>query len=677
MTELAASYWYGVYAWWRRAGLEATDAVTATLASFNLWLGEAAPKTSDTGASRMREWLAARLAELVEQGVELTGSPAITIDPAWAEGRYADEPLGDSETIFQRRWAISIIEFTAWTLRAEYAARGEEGLFAELLAFAGFESADADRYDAVAMRLGHTVGAIHKAVFDFRTRQREILRAFAGDTLFDLANADSEITALLCAWSAPGTEGANAPLPSVIRSLRPEEVLARAMQSVRMTQTGRGGWQPPTVEEAARLFPEYEVVSLLGRGGMGAVYKARQIELDRFVAIKLLPLEVSVDRDFGERFRREARALGKLNHPNILAVHKFGTTPEGHLYFAMEYVEGANLQQMIRGPGLAPMQALVILGGVCDALAYAHGKGVVHRDIKPANVMVSVEGHVKVADFGLARLTDPTASIEQAGYTVTGTIIGTLDYMAPEQMRGSIADHRADIYSLGVMLYEMLCREVPRGIFDPPSVRGRRASIARVGSRGDQGDATAAGAALSIDAGNEDRRGGGGQHSLIAASRAASGRAFAAGAPCRRRARRKSKAPFWMGVAAVLVSLAATVGYLKWQKNPAVPREEATGSANTAEHDATAATTTGGPSKESTAAPQAAATPKPATADLGAPNTPAPAAPPARTPAPRLHRTDRGSASERPESGSPSRCRSGKPPMPVRSERPSRKGLTI
>ena len=257
----------------------------------------------------------------------------------------------------------------------------------------------------------------------------------------------------------------------MIKSLRPDEVLARAMQSVRMTQTGRGGWQPPTVEEAARLFPEYEVVSLLGRGGMGAVYKARQIELDRFVAIKLLPLEVSVDRDFGERFRREARALGKLNHPNILAVHKFGTTAEGHLFFAMEYVEGANLQQMIRGPGLAPMQALVILGGVCDALAYAHGKGVVHRDIKPANVMVSVEGHVKVADFGLARLTDPTASIEQAGYTVTGTIIGTLDYMAPEQMRGGVADHRADIYSLGVMLYEMLCQEVPRGIFDPPSVR--------------------------------------------------------------------------------------------------------------------------------------------------------------------------------------------------------------
>ncbi len=506
--------------------------------------------------------------------MELTGPPAITIDAAWAEGRYADEPLGDPETIFQRRWAICIIEFTAWTLRAEYAARGEEDLFAELLTFAGFESADADRYDAVAMRLGHTVGAIHKAVFDFRTRQREILRAFAGDTLFDLANADSEITALLCAWSAPGAEGANAPLPSVIRSLRPDEVLARAMQSVRMTQTGRGGWQPPTVEEAARLFPEYEVVSLLGRGGMGAVYKARQIELDRFVAIKLLPLEVSVDRDFAERFRREARALGKLNHPNILAVHKFGTTPEGHLFFVMEYVEGANLQQMIRGPGLAPMQALVILGGVCDALAYAHGKGVVHRDIKPANVMVSVEGHVKVADFGLARLTDPTASIEQAGYTVTGTIIGTLDYMAPEQMRGGVADHRADIYSLGVMLYEMLCQEVPRGIFDPPSVRvaGMSKRIDHVVTK-----AMAQQPERRYQSTPEMKSDVAAVASILL-SRPAVPQGVAA-PPARPASMpvmsaRKSRAPVWMGSAVVFVGLAAMVGYLKWQNNTAALREK-------------------------------------------------------------------------------------------------------
>jgi hypothetical protein len=198
------------------------------------------------------------------------------------------------------------------------------------------------------------------------------------------------------------------------------------------------------------------------------------------VAIKLLPLEVSVDKDFAERFRREARAMAKLNQPNIIVVHEFGATSEGHLFFAMEFVEGANLHQMIHGPGLSPAQALEIISSVCDALAYAHGKGVVHRDIKPANVMVSIERQVKVADFGLARLTEPDVA-QPRDHTLTGTVMGTPDYMAPEQKRGMNVDHRADIYSLGVMLYEMLCREVPQGIFDPPSAR-----VAGVDARIDQ-----------------------------------------------------------------------------------------------------------------------------------------------------------------------------------------------
>ena len=469
LVELANSYWYCVYAWWRRAGLATESAATATLASFTRWLDQVPPNPSDSYSGRMREWLTARLAELEALGVDLEGPPAIEIDPAWAEQRYADEPPGEGNAIFERRWAITVIEFTASTLRAEYSARGEEALFTELIPFAGFEPGDEDRYSAAAARVGRTSGAMRKAVFDFRTRQREVLRAFVADTVLDPADADSEITGLLCACDAPGPEAASAPLPTAIKALRPDEVLARAMQSVRMTRAGVGGWQPPTVKEAARLFPQYEVLSLLGRGGMGAVYKARQIELDRLIAIKLLPLEVSVDRDFADRFRREARAMAKLHHLNIISVFDFGTTSEGHLFFAMEFVEGANLHQMIHGPGLLPAQALEIIAGVCEALAYAHGKGVVHRDMKPANVMVSVEGEVKVADFGLARLIDPAA--EQLGHTSTGMVMGTPDYMAPEQMRGMNVDHRADIYSLGVMLYEMLCREVPRGIFDPPSER--------------------------------------------------------------------------------------------------------------------------------------------------------------------------------------------------------------
>ena len=253
--------------------------------------------------------------------------------------------------------------------------------------------------------------------------------------------------------------------------LSPDELFARGMQSVKMT--GAGGlttWEPPSAAEAAALFPAYEILEIIGRGGMGAVYKARQLALDRIVAIKLLPLEVSVDRDFAERFKREARTMAKMNHPNIVSVYDFGTTTEGHLFFVMEFVEGTTLHHIIKTTGLKPPQALEIIVGTCEALHYAHAEGVVHRDIKPANILVDMRGRVKVTDFGLARHNSPSAE-QLAGYTMTGVILGTPDYMAPEQKRGLHVDHRADIYSLGVMLYEMLCGQVPQGVFDLPSRR--------------------------------------------------------------------------------------------------------------------------------------------------------------------------------------------------------------
>ena len=258
-------------------------------------------------------------------------------------------------------------------------------------------------------------------------------------------------------------------LPTSLGGIDPGELFARGMQSAKMSGGGAHGWMPPTPEEVAHLFPNYEILSMLGRGGMGAVYKARQTALDRLVAIKLLPLEISVDQAFADRFRREARAMAKLNHPHIISVFDFGQTGEGHLFFAMEFVEGANLHDIIHHSDITPDQALAIAAQICTALAYAHGKGVVHRDIKPANVMLDTESQVKVADFGLARLID--AGTEDLGHTVTGTVMGTPDYMAPEQKRGMNVDHRADIYSLGVMLYEMLCRETPQGAFAPPSAR--------------------------------------------------------------------------------------------------------------------------------------------------------------------------------------------------------------
>jgi predicted Ser/Thr protein kinase len=475
--ELAGSYWYCVYAWWRRAGFDADLAATATLACFTRWITEAPPRPLHTGGGRMREWLPVRLTELSAQVLQQVDEPAIAIEPAWAEERYAEEPQGEPELIFQRRWAVTILEFTMEAVRAEYATRGQEALFVEVSPFAGFEGGDEEHYTAAANRVGMTVGGMRKAVFDFRTSHREVLRAFVADTVADPADVDSEITALLCACDAPGVTPAS--MPTVIRQHKPDELLARAMRTVQMSSAGAGQWTPPSETEIERLFPQYEMLGMLGRGGMGAVYKARQRELDRCVAIKLLPLEVSVDKDFADRFRREARAMARLHHPNIITVFDFGTTAEGHLFFAMEFVEGVNLADAIHREGLTPAQTLSIAEQVCTALAYAHGKGIVHRDIKPANVMLSTEGQVKVADFGLARLTDPTA--EQMGHTMTGTVMGTPDYMAPEQMRGMNVDHRADIYSLGVMLYEMLCKEVPKGIFDPPSHRtGCDARIDRI-----------------------------------------------------------------------------------------------------------------------------------------------------------------------------------------------------
>jgi len=227
------------------------------------------------------------------------------------------------------------------------------------------------------------------------------------------------------------------------------------------------GFRPPAPEELAERFPQFEIIELLGKGGMGAVYKARQPSLDRLVAIKILPPEVGKDPSFAERFAREARALARLTHPNIVAVHDFGQS--GDLFwFAMEYVEGVDLRQTIRAGQILPEQALAIVPQICDALQYAHDEGIVHRDIKPENILVDKRGRVKIADFGLSKLLGE----DKLDVTLTGThqVMGTLRYMAPEQMQGTHSvDHRADIYSLGVVFYELLTGELPIGRFEPPS----------------------------------------------------------------------------------------------------------------------------------------------------------------------------------------------------------------
>lgn len=217
------------------------------------------------------------------------------------------------------------------------------------------------------------------------------------------------------------------------------------------------------------MLPQYDQWEMIGCGGMGAVYKARQTSLDRLVAIKVLPPQVAEDEaEYIERFKNEARTMAKMNHPAIVAVYDFGETRDELLYIVMEYIDGTDVAKMIQSQGKLPVDhALAITAHVCDALAYAHEHGVVHRDIKPANILINMEGAVKVADFGLARMHDPGQS---GSLTQEGTTMGTPDYVAPEVLIiGMQVDGRADLYAVGVMLYNMLTGKIPRGNFQMPS----------------------------------------------------------------------------------------------------------------------------------------------------------------------------------------------------------------
>jgi serine/threonine protein kinase len=234
-------------------------------------------------------------------------------------------------------------------------------------------------------------------------------------------------------------------------------------------------WVPPAIDDLATAFPQLEIIELIGRGGMGAVYKARQKSLGRLVALKILAPQHAANPNFAERFSREAQALAELNHPNIITVHDFGRA--GEFYFLlMEHIDGVNLRQASKAGRFTPEQALAIVPSICEALQFAHDHGIVHRDIKPENLLLDKAGRVKIADFGIARIMgaglDPVSGVavpDSAGLTQE-SVLGTPPHMAPEQSaHPALADHRADIYSLGVVLYELLTDELPVGRFEPPS----------------------------------------------------------------------------------------------------------------------------------------------------------------------------------------------------------------
>jgi len=235
-------------------------------------------------------------------------------------------------------------------------------------------------------------------------------------------------------------------------------------------ETIDGGGDAPPVLGAGDTLGGAEILAPLGRGAMGVVYKARQPELNRMVAIKVIDAKLAGVPEFAQRFEREARALAVLNHPNVVQVYDYGHE-EGLCYLVMEWVDGASLREILTAGHLSADDALRYVPQICDALEYAHAQGVVHRDIKPENILIDREGQLKIADFGIARMRVENQTGKEF-VTQAGQSMGTPQYMAPEQQKHTDrVDHRADLYSLGVVFYEMLTGELPLGRFPSPSQR--------------------------------------------------------------------------------------------------------------------------------------------------------------------------------------------------------------
>ena len=260
-----------------------------------------------------------------------------------------------------------------------------------------------------------------------------------------------------------------APLPAnAPQGLCPKCLLAAVSTPTEAGQPANNN-PPPPIDAVARAFPQLEILEIIGQGGMGVVYKARQPTLDRLVALKLLPQSLAADATFAERFNREARMLARLNHPYIVTVYDFGQSG-GFFYLLMELVDGVNLRQAMQAGRFTPQQAMMLVPKICEALQFAHDEGILHRDIKPENILLDMRGRVKIADFGIAKLVGEAR--EKVTLTASGLAVGTPHYMAPEQLEHpQDVDQRADIYSLGVVFYEMLTGELPIGRFAAPSTK--------------------------------------------------------------------------------------------------------------------------------------------------------------------------------------------------------------
>jgi len=225
---------------------------------------------------------------------------------------------------------------------------------------------------------------------------------------------------------------------------------------------------PGTDPLLGKTISGYRIIERIGEGGMGTVYKANQLALDRVVAFKVLPEELSGNPQFIARFEREAKLLAKLRHPNIVSIIDKGQQ-DNYFYLVMEYIPGGSLKDYMDSRNLSVDEKCKIFFQLCEALFYLHENGVIHRDIKPGNILIDEGDIPKLTDFGLAKMLGGEHPRFAPDVTRTGVIVGTPDYMAPEQRTDAKVDHRADLYSMGVVFYEMLTGRIPKAMSGPPS----------------------------------------------------------------------------------------------------------------------------------------------------------------------------------------------------------------